>query len=84
MGSGAKSYMRMGFLIYEEKRKYLTIYEEAVIHKRLCTRSYMNFLIYEENLYFLFYQCMVWLYRQSIPKTREGSLCLAPVDYYLS
>ncbi len=29
MGSVAKSYMRKGFLIYEEMRKYLTIYEEA-------------------------------------------------------
>jgi hypothetical protein len=26
MGSAAKSYMRKGFLIYEEMRKYLTIY----------------------------------------------------------
>ncbi len=33
MGSGAK-YMRKGFLIYEEMRKYFTpyIYEEAVSH----------------------------------------------------
>ncbi len=30
MGSGAKSYMRKGFLIYEEMRKFFTIYEEAV------------------------------------------------------
>jgi hypothetical protein len=30
MVSGAKSYMRKGFLIYEEMRKYFTIYEEAV------------------------------------------------------
>jgi hypothetical protein len=29
-GAVAKSYMRMGLLIYEEMRKYLTIYEEAV------------------------------------------------------
>ncbi len=29
-GAVAKSYMRKGFLIYEEMRKYLTIYEEAV------------------------------------------------------
>jgi hypothetical protein len=28
-GAVAKSYMRKGFLIYEEMRKYLTIYEEA-------------------------------------------------------
>jgi hypothetical protein len=30
MGSSAKSYMRKGFLIYEEICKYLTLYEEAV------------------------------------------------------
>ncbi len=32
MGSGAKSYMRKGFLKYKEMRKYFTIYEEAVSH----------------------------------------------------
>ncbi len=35
MGSGAKSYMRKGFLIgiYEEMRKYLTLgYDESVNH----------------------------------------------------
>ncbi len=32
MGSVAKSYMRKGFLIYEEMHKYLTIYEEDVNH----------------------------------------------------
>jgi hypothetical protein len=32
MGSGAKSYMRKGFLIYEEMGKYLTIYEETASH----------------------------------------------------
>jgi hypothetical protein len=31
-GEVAKSYMRKGFLIHEELRKYLTIYEEAVSH----------------------------------------------------
>jgi hypothetical protein len=30
MGAVAKSCMRKGFLIYEEMRKYLVIYEEAV------------------------------------------------------
>jgi hypothetical protein len=30
MGAVAKSYIRKGFLIYEEMQKYLTIYEEAV------------------------------------------------------
>ncbi len=29
-GAVAKSYMRKGFLIYEEVRKYFLIYEEAV------------------------------------------------------
>jgi hypothetical protein len=32
MGLGAKSFMRKGFLIYEEISKYFTIYEEAVLH----------------------------------------------------
>jgi hypothetical protein len=32
MVSGANSYMRKGFLIYEEMHKYSTIYEEAVGH----------------------------------------------------
>ncbi len=38
-------------------RKYSNIYEEAVSHIWLCNRSHLNFLIYEENLNFLFYQC---------------------------
>jgi hypothetical protein len=32
MGSGAKSYMRKGFLKYEEMHKCFTIYKEAVSH----------------------------------------------------
>jgi hypothetical protein len=32
MGAVAKLYLRKGFLIYEELRKYLNIYEEAVSH----------------------------------------------------
>jgi hypothetical protein len=32
-GSGEKSYMRKGFLIYEEMRKYFVLNEEAVSHK---------------------------------------------------
>jgi hypothetical protein len=31
-GVVAKSYMRKGFLIYEEMRKYFPIYEEDVSH----------------------------------------------------
>jgi hypothetical protein len=31
-GAVARSYMRKGFLIYEEMRKYFPIYEEAVSH----------------------------------------------------
>jgi len=49
MGAFAKSYMRKGFLIYEEMLKYLVMYEEAVSHIRLCNRSLLDFLIYEEN-----------------------------------
>ncbi len=49
MGSGTKSYMRKGFLIYEEMRKCLVISEEAVSHIWLCTRSLLDSLVYEEN-----------------------------------
>jgi len=31
-GAVAKSYIRKGFLVYEEMRKYFPIYEEAVSH----------------------------------------------------
>jgi hypothetical protein len=32
MGAVAKSYMRKGFLVYEEMHKYLVIYKEVVRH----------------------------------------------------
>jgi hypothetical protein len=36
MGAAGKSYMRKGFLIYEEMRKYLVTYDsEAVSHMTL-------------------------------------------------
>jgi hypothetical protein len=54
MEAVAKSYMRKGFLIYEEMRKYLTKHEEAVSHIWLCNRYILNFLIYKENLIFFF------------------------------
>ncbi len=54
MGSGAKSYMRKGFLIYEEMRKYFTIYEEAVNHISLCTPIPLNFLLDVKNFLFFF------------------------------
>ncbi len=46
MGSVAKSYMSKGYLIYEEMRKYLTIYEEVVSH---------IWLIYEKNFILCFF-----------------------------
>ncbi len=54
MGSVAKSYMRKGFLIYEDMRsKYLGTYEKAVSLILLCNRSRLNFLMYEEKCKFL-------------------------------
>jgi hypothetical protein len=48
-GAVAKSYMRKGFLIYEEMRKYLVIFEEAVSPTyltlqppRICISLYMR------------------------------------------
>jgi hypothetical protein len=56
MGLGAKSYMNKGFLIYEEMRKYLTLYEEAVGHTTLHPVP-SEFLIYEgkKNFIFIFF-----------------------------
>ncbi len=50
---GSKSYMRKGFLIYEEMRKYFTIYEEAVSHKWLCTRS-LWIALYKRKIFYSF------------------------------
>jgi hypothetical protein len=57
-GTVPKLYMRKGFLICEEMRKYFPIYGEAV---RLCNCSILNFPIYEENLSFFFVSGTVWL-----------------------
>ncbi len=55
-GSGAKSYMRKGFLIYEEMRKYFNICmrRPLVIQYMTLHSIPLNFLIYEENLIFFF------------------------------
>ncbi len=53
-GAVANSYMTKGFLIYEEMRKYLVKYEEAVSHRWLCNWSIWNYLIYEENFILFF------------------------------
>ncbi len=46
VGSGATSYMRIGFLIYEEMRKFFSIYEKAVSHIWLYTPS-LYFIVKE-------------------------------------
>ncbi len=46
--------MTNGLLIYGEKFAHFLINLETLPHIWLCTRSHLNFLIYEENLVFLF------------------------------
>jgi hypothetical protein len=55
-GAVEKSYMRKGFLIYEEMRKYFPIYEEVVSHIWLCNCSISEFpyTVYEENFILFF------------------------------
>jgi hypothetical protein len=57
MRSGAKSYRRKGFLIYEEMRKYLTVYKEAavVIHDFAPYPTEFPYILGKFS--FLFYQC---------------------------
>ncbi len=40
--------------VYDEMRKYLVIYEEAVSYIWLCNRSLLDLIIYEENFVFFF------------------------------
>ncbi len=54
MGSVAKSNMRKRFQIYEEMRKYLTIYEEAVSHKDFATDPFWISL-YMRKIWFSFF-----------------------------
>jgi hypothetical protein len=56
MGLGAKAYMRKGFLIYEEMRKYFTIYEEDVIVIYDFAPDPSEFPYILGKFYFLFYQ----------------------------
>ncbi len=48
--------MRKGFLIYEEMRMYLAIYEEPVSDIWICNCSILNFsyTVYEENFILFF------------------------------
>ncbi len=73
MGSGTESYMRKGILICEKMRKYFTIYEEAVSHSYMTLHPIpLNFLIYEENFIFFFYQFNSILGLSSILGGGEG------------
>jgi hypothetical protein len=50
-GAVVKSYMRKGFVIYEEMSKYSPNMRRPL---QLCNCSILNFLIHEENLIFFF------------------------------
>ncbi len=54
MGAVAKSYMRKCFLIYEEMRKYLVIYEEPLVIYDSATAPYWISLNIRENFVFCF------------------------------
>ena len=77
-GAVAKSYMRKGFLIYEEMRKYLVKYEEAVSHIWLCNCSILNFHIYEENLIFFFIsvccRVILWIETYGVILPKKGGV----------
>ncbi len=84
MGSGAKSYMSKGFLIYEEMRKYFPIYEEAVSRIWLCTRSlWISLYTVWGKFSFLFYQCRGSKPRNEIEhlRTGEGGGLLIVINY---
>jgi hypothetical protein len=51
MGAVAKSFMRKGFLIYEEMRKYLVIYGEAVVINYFATAPFWIFFYMKKILF---------------------------------
>jgi hypothetical protein len=58
MGAVAKSYMRRGFLIYEEMRKYLVIFEEAISNINMTLHPLpSDFPYIWGKFYLLVYQC---------------------------
>ncbi len=65
IGSGAKLYMRTGFTMYEGMRKFFTIYEEAVSHIWLWSRS-LWISLYMRNILFSFLSVYNILYEHII------------------
>jgi hypothetical protein len=63
MGAVAKSFMRKGFLIYEEMRKYLVIYGEAVVINYFATAPFWIFF-YMKKILFSFLS--VWHRKKSL------------------
>jgi hypothetical protein len=58
MGAVVKSYMRKGFLIYEEMRKYLTINEKTICHIGMTLQPiHSEFPYIRGKFSFLFYPC---------------------------
>ncbi len=81
LGAVAKSYMRKGFLIYEEMRKYLVKYEEAVSHIWLYNCSLRNFVIYEENFLFFFITVETsFLRKKTVSLECSQGPCLLPPE----
>jgi hypothetical protein len=66
----AKSYMRKGFLIYEEMRKYLVTYEEAFVIHDFATTPFWIFL-YMRKISFSFLSVRKKPIMQNIPGQKE-------------
>jgi hypothetical protein len=58
MGSGAKSYMRKGFLIYEEMHKYFSSYMRSSLVIYDLAPDPSEFPSIRGKFYFLCYQCI--------------------------
>ncbi len=65
-GAVAKSYMTNGLLIYGEIFPHFLIRKPFLIYVWLCNCSTLNFLKYEEDLIFFFYQCNVYFSRGKV------------------
>ncbi len=72
MGSGAKSYMRKGFLVYEEMHKYFHHIWGGRWSYMTLHPIPLNFLIYEENFSFFFNNAVVFKKNRTFYRWSKG------------
>jgi hypothetical protein len=80
------TYMRKGFLIYEEMLKYFPIYEEAVRVSHICKTLQLllsEFPYIRDKFDFLFYQCILQPATLENRKNTDDLVCSPVANKYI-